>query len=85
MTRSSRIAGPANQAFSGNGATGIAVDRDHRAFRALDAELHDAGAVEIEDAQPHIRGRRHVDLRVGRAVGAADGAEGAALSPLHRS
>ena len=52
----------------------MAIDR---AFRALDAELHDARAVEIEDAQPHVRDRRHVDHRVDRAVGAAHGSEGA--------
>ena len=72
--------GPSRHDLQRNRRQRDSVDRDDRRFRALDADLHDARVVEVEQAQPAVAGRRQRDLRIRLAVGAADRAERARLA-----
>ena len=48
------MAGPIRQVSSGNGSIAIAVDGDDWAWRAFDADFHDARRIEIDDAHAHV-------------------------------
>ena len=55
----------------------IAVDGDDPRLGSLDADIHHAGRIEIEEAQPHISARRNLPLKTCCSVDTAHCAESA--------